>query len=71
VHDFEEVFARFDVAGRFAKMSFDVILDDHAQQTVDRAPAAGDLLHDLGAAGLRFKGPLDRFDLAADTAHAI
>ena len=62
---------RIGILGGIDQMGADVILDHLDQQAIDRAPATGNLMHDLRAAGLAVEGALDGFHLPAYAAHAV
>src|SRR5580704_4405888 len=59
------VFVRID------QMRADVVLNHFGEETVDRAPASGDQMHDLLAAFFLVERPHNRFDLSANAARPI
>ncbi len=46
-----------------------MIVDDLRRQAGHRASHTGDLMHDGFATGFGLQGPLDRFDLATNSAY--
>ena len=71
VNDVQELFAGLDVGGRAGKMGPDMILQDLAQQAIDRAATAGNPLQYIGTANFCFQRALDAFDLPSNTTYPV
>src|SRR5580692_9687558 len=71
LNNIHQLFAGFSIRGRARKVGLDVILQNLAQQAVDRAATTRYLLQHIGATDFRFECALDGFNLTADPTHTV